>query len=469
MKKLVADSLFFKVVVIVLLAAAPCAAQDALIAKVDALVKTEMQKNKVPGVSLAIVKDGRVVLAKGYGLANVELQVPVKPETVFQSGSMGKQFAATAVMMLVEDGKINLDEKISKYLGAVPDAWKNITVRHVLTHTAGMANDFPVEDYQKNFTEAEILKRAEALPLEFQPGERWAYSNIGYKVLGILIGKVTGKFYGDFLQERIFKPLGMTTTRIINEADIIPNRAAGYTTDKGELKNQEWVSPTMNTTADGSLYWTTLDLVKWDAALNTEKLLKKSSLEQMWQPVKLNDGKTYPYGFGWAIDTIGKHRIIEHSGAWQGFTTNISRYPNDKLTVIVLDNQSNFNPAKLSHQIAGIFNAELAPQPVVAIEDKEPEITAQVRTFLAALAAGAADPNLFTVEARAKFFPAAAKEIGDGIKELGALNRLELVRRRDQNEFRSYRYRLVYKETNLFLDYVLDKSGKIAGISLREE
>ena len=469
MKTTTANFTLFHIAAIILFAFAPCLAQDAIIAKVDELVKAEMQKSKVPGLSLAVVKDGQIVLAKGYGMANVELQVPVKPETVFQSGSMGKQFAATAAMMLVEEGKINLDERISKYLGDVPETWKNITVRQVLTHTAGMANDFPMKDYQQNFTEDEILKRAEALPLEFQPGERWAYSNIGYKVLGILIGKVTGKFYGDFLQERIFKPLGMTTARIISETDIVPNRAAGYQIVKGELKNQEWVSPTMNTTADGSLYWTTLDLAKWDAALYTEKLLKKSSLEQMWTPVKLNDGITHPYGFGWAIGTIGKHRIVEHSGAWQGFTTNISRYVDDKLTIIILDNQADFNPVKLSHQIAGIYNAELTPQPAKAIEDKEPAVTTQVKTLLETLAAGKADPNLFTTEAKAKFFPAAARELGEGIKELGALNKIELIRRLDQGEYRSYRYRLVFKETNLIFDYVLDKSGKIAGISVREE
>ncbi len=454
---------------IILFAFAPCVAQDAIAAKIDELVKAEMQKNKVPGVSLVVLKDGKIILAKGYGLANVELQVPVKPETVFQSGSVGKQFTATAVMMLVEEGRINLDEKIGKYLGEVPESWKNITVRHLLTHTAGMT-DYPRDfDLRRDYTEDEMLKLMQAIPLASQPGEKWDYSNLGYVTLGILIHKVTGKFYGDFLQERIFKPLGMTTARIISEADIVPNRAAGYRLVSGELKNQEWVAPVTNTTADGALYLTTLDLAKWDAALYTEKLLKKSSLEQMWTPVKLNDGKTYPYGFGWAVGAVGKHRIVEHGGAWQGFTTNISRYVDDKLTVVVLDNLADFSPVKLSHNIAAIYNAELAPPPIAAIEDKEPQITAQFKIFLEALAAGTADQNLFTAEAKAKFFPDTARELGEGIKELGAPVKIELVRRLDVNTYRSYRYRLVFKETNLLFDYVLDKAGKIAGISVREE
>ena len=132
----------------------------------------------------------------------------------------------------------------------------------------------------------------EAIPLAFPPGTNWSYSNLGYLTLGILIHRVTGTFYGDVLQARIFRPLGMQTTRIMSEADIIPNRAAGYRLVKGELKNQEWVSPALNTTADGSLYFSILDLAKWDAALYTEKLLKRSSLEQMWTVVKLNNGQT---------------------------------------------------------------------------------------------------------------------------------------------------------------------------------
>jgi len=270
----------------------PCAAQDAVTAKVDDYVKAEMQRQRIPGLSLAVVKDGQIVLAKGYGLANVELQVPAKPETIFQSGSMGKQFTATAVMMLIEEGKLSLDDKISKYFTDAPASWQNITVRHLLTHTAG-TTDYPRDfDFRLDYTEDELLKRAEAIPLAFQPGEKWSYSNLGYVMLGILIHKVSGKFYGDFLQERVFHPLGMTTARIISEADIVPNRAAGYRLVKGELKNQDWVSPTLNTTADGALYLTVYDMAKWDAALYTEKLLKRSSLQEMWTPVKLNSGKT---------------------------------------------------------------------------------------------------------------------------------------------------------------------------------
>ncbi len=338
-------------------------AQDATTAKVDEYMKRELQRQRIPGASIAVIRDGQIILARGYGLANVEHQVPARPETIYQSGSMGKQFTATAVMMLVEAGKISLSDPITKYFTGAPDAWKRITVRHLLTHTAG-TTDYPDDfDFRRDYTEDELLKRAEAIPLAFQPGEKWSYSNLGYVLLGILIHKVSGQFYGDFLQERIFKPLGMTTARIISEADIVPNRSAGYRLVKGELKNQEWVSPSLNTTADGALYLTVYDVAKWDAALYTEKQLKKSSLEQMWTPVKLNNGKTSPYGFGWSLSEVRGHRINEHGGAWQGFKAYIARYVDDRLTVVVFANLSEANPGRIAHAVAAIFNPALAPAP----------------------------------------------------------------------------------------------------------
>jgi CubicO group peptidase (beta-lactamase class C family) len=344
---------------LILLLSTACLAQDFSAAKIDDYVRAEMQSQQIPGVALAVVKDGNVVLARGYGFANVEHQVPVKPETIFQSGSTGKQFTATAVMMLVEEGKLSLEDKITKYFTDAPEAWRDITVRHMLTHTSGMGDYPPDFDMRRDYTEDELFQRIKTIPLAFQPGEKWSYSNIAYVMLGILIHKVSGKFYGDFLQERVFKPLGMSTARIISEADIVPNRAAGYRLVNGQLKNQSWVSPSLNTTADGALYLTVYDMAKWDAALYTDKLLKRTTLEQMWTPVKLNNGKTHPYGFGWMLGEVRGHRIIEHSGSWQGFKAQITRYVDDKLTVIVFANQIRANQTKLAHGVAAIINPEL--------------------------------------------------------------------------------------------------------------
>ncbi len=355
-------------------AQAPAANAAEITEKVDSYIAAEMRSEKIPGLALGVVQDGRIIKAQGYGLANLELEVPVKPETIFQTGSVGKQFTATLVMMLVEGGKIHLADPINKYFTDAPAAWNAITVRDLLTHTSGIPDyesdsltkkDAAFIDLHKDYTEAELFQKFAGLPLDFPPGSKWSYSNTGYVLLGILIHKVTGQFYGDVLQERIFRPLGMTSTRIISESDIIPNRAAGYRLVDGELKNQEWVSPSLNTTADGALYTNILDLAKWDAALYTEKLLNKETLDQMWSPVQLTTGKPYAYGFGWDLAAINGHKLVEHGGAWQGFTTQISRYVDDKFTVIVLTNldSEHSQPDKIAHGIASLYNSALTSIP----------------------------------------------------------------------------------------------------------
>jgi len=324
---------------------------------VDEYVRSEMARQHIPGLALLVSRDGHPVRTQGYGLSNVELQVPVKPESIFQSGSVGKQFTATAVMMLVEEGKVGLEDPLTKYFPDAPDTWQQVTVRQLLSHTAGFT-DYPKDfDMRKDYTEDKLIKIVEGIPLAYPPGTKWEYSNLGYLTLGILIHKASGKFYGDFLHERIFEPLGMNTTRIISEADIVPNRSAGYRLVKGELKNQEWVSPTVNTTADGSLYFSILDLAKWDATLYTDKLLKRSSFDQMWTVAKLNNGQPNPgkYGFAWFIDDRGGHHVVEHEGAWQGFETQISRYVSDRLTVVILTNLAEAKPKEIAHHVAEMY------------------------------------------------------------------------------------------------------------------
>ncbi len=323
-------------------------------------VRTEMDRQHIPGLALLVAQGGKIVEARGFGLANVELQVPVKPETVFESGSIGKQFTATAIMMLVEEGKLALEDPLSKYFPDAPSTWREVTVRELLSHTAGFG-DYPENfDFRKDWTEEEELKMVESIPLAYPPGTKFEYSNLGYLTLGILIRRVTGEFYGDFLQRRIFGPAGMSTTRILSEADIIPNRAAGYRLVKGELKNQEWVAPTVNTTADGSLYFSILDLAKWDAALYTEKLLKRSSFDQMWSIAKLKNGEPNEggYGFGWFIGERRRHREISHDGAWQGFETTIQRYVDDQLTVVVLANLADSTPGVIADHVADMYLAK---------------------------------------------------------------------------------------------------------------
>ncbi len=375
--------------IVVLLGLPAVVAADA----VDDFLQGQMQRLQIPGISLAISRDGQLVRARGYGLANVELDVPVKPETVFQSGSVGKQFTAMAVMLLVDEGKLGLDDPIVKYFPNAPATWQGITVRHLLTHTSGI-KDWEGKtdiDYRKDYTEDELVQVAMTLAPDFAPGTQWSYSNTGYVLLGVLVHKVSGEFYGDFLAERVFSPLGMTSTRVISESDIVPNRAAGYTLDNGKLQNQEWVSPSLNTTADGSLYVTALDLVRWDAALWAHRFIKPESYEAMWSPVKLQDGTTYPYGFAWAFDVQRREHVIRHSGSWQGFKTAIVRYPGPKLTVILLANlgDAELDTLSLVTTVAGLVEPALAwPDAHKSVVDPNPARTAQLRDVLQSWARG---------------------------------------------------------------------------------
>jgi CubicO group peptidase (beta-lactamase class C family) len=382
---------------------APARSQTAPLDSVERYVRAELARQNIPGLSLAILRGDSVLLSRGYGYANVELRALASDSTIYQSGSVGKQFTAAAVVMLAEEGRLSLDDSITHYFPKPPRAWRGITIRHLLTHTSGIPDyaDSTL-DLRRDYTEDQLVRLAAKMPLKFRPGERWSYSNTGYLLLGILIHRVTGTFYGEFLRDRIFTPAGMTTTRIISEADIVPNRSAGYRLEDGKLQNQEWVSPSLNTTADGSLYFSVRDLSRWAIALNHKRVPSQAGLDSSWTPVRLNDGGTYPYGFGWGIEQQRGFRRIGHRGSWQGFRTSIERYPDFNLTVVVLSNLAEAEPESIAQGIAGIVEPKLAaphlfaealpgegsPQPIpyllraIAIGRDSGMVTAGLRRFI---------------------------------------------------------------------------------------
>jgi CubicO group peptidase (beta-lactamase class C family) len=446
-------------------------------ASIDAFVSTEMRREHIPGLAVGVYSRGTVLLAKGYGMANVELSVPVKPETVFQSGSVGKQFVSAAIMLLVEDGKVSLDDSIAKYFPDAPPAWKPILVKNLLSHTSGLAEyetperTAPTGPFyvRLDFTEDDFTKKTYSLPIENAPGEKWNYRNTNYLLLGILIHRVTGMPYADFLAQRIFKPLGMSSTRLISEADIIPNRAAGYELQDDQLKNQEWVSPTFNSTADGTLYFNVLDLAKWDAALYTTNLLKQSSLDRLWTVFPLNDGKPNAegYGFGWEIGDQQQHKVIEHGGAWQGFTCHIARYPDDSLTVAVLTNLDAARPAMLAHVIAGLADAPLLPPKLTAIEDAQPALSASLRAVLDRIASGGDIRDLATPRFASIVTPERAQSVRKRVAPLWPGGTLVLVKRQQapNDATRTYStYRLSKDGQSLLVIFSVDAAGKVAAL-----
>jgi CubicO group peptidase (beta-lactamase class C family) len=451
------------------LAAPSARAQDSVNDKIDRFVADEMQRQHVPGVGVAVIQRGQVLKAQGYGLANLELRVPVSADTMFQSGSLGKQFTATAVMLQVEDGKLALSDPLTKFFPDAPAAWRNITVRHLLTHTSGIPDYTEgVVDLRKDYTEDELAKFAFGLPLEFPAGTRWNYSNTGYVLLGIIVHKVSGSFYGDVLATRVFKPLGMATARVIDEADIIPNRAAGYQLEKGEVKNQDWVAPKLNTTADGSLYFSLRDLIAWDAGVRSRAILKADSWTQILTPVTLTSGKTYPYGFGWFIEERGGKPLQGHSGSWQGFKTQFSRFLGDDLSIVVLANLAQANPTRFADGVAAIVDPALAVPPLTPIEDRDPQMTSRASQFLESARAGTLTPADLAYT-RAGFFPDIAKRVQARLQPVTLPATLVLVKRVEMGDDRISTYEVKAGARMLLYTIGFAPDGKVSILSVTEK
>jgi D-alanyl-D-alanine carboxypeptidase len=324
----------------------------------DTYVARQMALQHVPGLSLAVIDHGETVKLKSYGKANLELSAPMTPDSVIQIGSLTKSFTAAAVMLLVQDHKLALDDHISQYLPESPPAWRDITIRQLLNHTSGLAHEgisTNAKEVLADFSEREFLTSATALPLQATPGTAYAYGNLDYDLLAIIVSRVSGQTYGDFLQARILGPMGMSATKIIDRTAIVPNRAQGYLWARGALRVCLPRSSTLYR-GSASLQSTLRDLVRWDAVLNGNTLLTADSRKQMWTSGVLNNGQPTGYGFGWEVRKVNGHPLITHNGAMNGFLSNIQRYPEDHVSVIVAVNQSDLaDTTRIATGIAQLY------------------------------------------------------------------------------------------------------------------
>jgi CubicO group peptidase (beta-lactamase class C family) len=328
----------------------------------DRYVRSELVRQRIPGLSVAVLRGDSVVLARGYGYANLEHHVPATDSTVYEVGSISKQFTAAAIVLLSEEGRLGLDNAITRYLPEGSAIWQGVTIRHLLTHTSGISDQsLDTLDWRKDYTEKELVRLAAASPLLFKPGESESYSGTGYTLLGVIIHRVTGEFYGDFLRDRIFRPLDMRAARVNSDTAIVPNRSAGYRFEHGTLKNRDWTPAPLSATADRGLSLSARDLIQWAVALNHSKPLGRAGLQASWTPVRLNNGWIYPYGLGWQLTQQRGYRRVGHSGAWGGFQGTIQRYPDFGLSVIALTNLDEANPEGIASGIAGILEPVLTP------------------------------------------------------------------------------------------------------------
>jgi len=302
---------------------------------IDDYMRAQMAAFHLPGVSIAIVEDGKITRTGAYGLSDVARNTPAAPDTVYKIASVSKQFIATAIMLLAQDGRLAVDDPIGRYLDGTPAAWQAITIRHLLAHTGGLVRESPAFDPMKAKADADIVKALYDVPLRFTPGVKWEYSNAGYYALAEIITRVSGKPWPQFLQDRVFAPAGMKVTAPTNVQPTLSNRAVGYTGNDNTQPAAEWVA----LRPSGAFLSTVFDLAKWDALLYSNAILTEASRREMWLPVRLTDGTTYPYGFGWHVETMKNGRkAVWHAGGLPGFASYLGRFVDDKVTIIVLSN-----------------------------------------------------------------------------------------------------------------------------------
>jgi CubicO group peptidase (beta-lactamase class C family) len=320
-------------------------------ARVDELFAAYDQQG-MPGAAVLVVQDGKPALIRTYGLADIDKGIAVRPETNFRLASLTNQFTATSIMMLVERGELELDATLPELFDDFPDYGDAITIRNLLQHTSGLIDyeDLIPEDFAGQVSDQDALRSMyEVDGTYFEPGSEYRYSNTAYAMLAVLVEKISGMSFADFLEQNVFEPLGMDNTVAYQSGvSTVSNRAYGYTVENGEVSFSDQ-STTSAVLGDGGIYTSVLDYFKWDQALYTDKLLPQSALDQMWT-ANLGD-----YGFGWRVDTVDGHRRLHHDGSTSGFRNYVIRYPDDRMTVLVLSNRRGPDAMPLAEAVAAIY------------------------------------------------------------------------------------------------------------------
>lgn len=435
--------------------------------EIDDVVEARMKAQGIPGLTVAVQRDGQIVKRKGYGLASVELKAPATEDTIYEIGSITKSFTATLIMDLAEEGRIDLDVSILTYLPDLPEAWKHVTVRHLLNHTSGIKSYTSVGDFVKltrnDHTPAEIVKLISNAPLEFEPGAKWVYNNTGYYLLGMIAEKVTGNSFARELSERILKPLGMSRTRPSNPNGIIPNRSEGYAKLFGLLLNRDPITPTSAFSA-GFLVSNVDDMLKWASAQSEDTILSSESRAAMTRPTRLSDGADRPYGFGWVVQAEFGHRHVIHGGGTAGFSTLVSIYPDDKLTIVVLSNLASSNVGAIEKAIARHLLPDMSLADAAPIEDNEPEKTARIRDVITRLLKEEIPTEEFTPEF-AKFMASdEARRVSHELAKSGQITSMDLINRKSSDQSRVLSYRTTLGKTRYLITVSFGEKDRISGL-----
>ncbi|MCB7129449.1 MAG: beta-lactamase family protein [Candidatus Brocadiales bacterium] len=342
--------------------------------QIDEYVRAEMKHRRIPGMALAIVKDGKVVKQQAYGLASVELNVAARPKTVFLLASLTKTFTSAAILLLIEDGKFSLDDSVTKFLPDLPASWAPVTVRHCLSHTSGLPDIWKEGVKYIADTRRNALQQLAAMPVK-KPGAKAVYNQTGYMLLGMIIEKVTGTTFEEFIIRRLLRPLEMTSTRYGDARDIVPERSSMYTILEPSLDRIWWLVRDDEPVVSPDRVYSTVcyvwprfqftgvglnsnieDMTKWELALASGRVLKSPALDETATPFILNDGENARWGLGWRVGTRNGHRTMMMGGGW---ATVHLRLPDDDLSVIVLTNLQGSDPGSLAMGVAGMYVPDL--------------------------------------------------------------------------------------------------------------
>jgi len=322
----------------------------------DIIVQKMMKEQKIAGLALAVINNGKAVVNKGYGLANVELNVPVTEKTVIRLGSVSKQFFATAILTLMEEGKLSIEDHVHKFFPDAPETWRPIQLKHLMSHTSGLKREGPAYNNSIIQPDLVIIKSAYSLPLDFKTGEKYQYCNLAYFMLAEIITQVSGMPWPDYIREKLFIPAGMKNTDMTDFYLIIPNRASGYMHKKDVLVNADAMYAVR---PSGGFLSTSTDMILWDKVLREKNIiLKKENWDLLWQPfIKTSDNATSKeyYGFGWAINEVNGRKVVQHGGSNNGFRSYYTRFVNDGLSIIIMTNTDEANPAAIVRALSDYY------------------------------------------------------------------------------------------------------------------
>ncbi|MFN0140489.1 MAG: serine hydrolase domain-containing protein [Pyrinomonadaceae bacterium] len=443
---------------------------------IDDFIKNTIAKRKIPGLSLAVVRDGKVIRANGYGFANLELKVPATKDTVYEIGSISKQFAAEAVMLLVEEGKINLDDSIAKYLPAnAPQIWQKITVRNLLNHTSGLKDWTEVKEfsYRREYSPEEFIDLVKSFPLTFQPNDNWLYSNTNLPLIGTIVERASGKPFEEFVIERILKPLNFPSFRFNQQEDVVADRAAGYVLRNDVWKNGEPFRPRVIAPSGGVLA-SAVDLARWWEAVLQGRLVKPASLEQMLKPAKLNDGRSVSHGFSFFTNTFNGYKFIFHAGSTVGgFGSMVYYFPKDKLTVAVIGNleDGGFGAEYIAKRV---FNFYIPGTYVGGLKEVIDVNQTQTNLQILKAIADRKNPESLSANFASRMPETFRKQLGENLKQMKAFAYIgnEKI---GENHFmldaaaaEFFRYKMTLANKTVYYHFRMNKDGKIGWIIFEE-